>query len=234
MKHVSSRRQTLLFSATFDAAVEQLAVKSLKSPQRFSTGTDAPSSTVAHTLYPVPQHLKPGLLQRLLDEMNVHSILVFTRTKHRADRVTEKIKRAGYAASALHSNKSQNQRKQAMDQFRTGQIKVLVATDIAARGLDVASISHVINFDIPDSATSYIHRIGRTGRAERLGDAYTLVTQEDKQTIRDIEKILGTPIERKVLDNFNYNEAMEKNVRAFPLPQVQDRGRVRSQQRRYA
>jgi ATP-dependent RNA helicase RhlE len=170
----------------------------------------------------------------LLDEMNVHSILVFTRTKHRADRVTEKIKRAGYAASALHSNKSQNQRKQAMDQFRTGQIKVLVATDIAARGLDVASISHVINFDIPDSATSYIHRIGRTGRAERLGDAYTLVTQEDKQTIRDIEKILGTPIERKVLDNFNYNEAMEKNVRAFPLPQVQDRGRVRSQQRRYA
>jgi ATP-dependent RNA helicase RhlE len=234
MKHVSSRRQTLLFSATFDAAVEQLAVKSLKSPQRFSTGTDAPSSTVAHTLYPVPQHLKPGLLQRLLDEMNVHSILVFTRTKHRADRVTEKIKRAGYAASALHSNKSQSQRKQAMDQFRTGQIKVLVATDIAARGLDVASISHVINFDIPDSATSYIHRIGRTGRAERLGDAFTLVTHEDKQTIRDIEKILGTPIERKVLDNFNYNEAMEKNVRAFPLPLVQDRGRVRSQQRRYA
>lgn len=234
MKHVSSRRQTLLFSATFDAAVEQLAVKSLRSPQRYSTGTDAPSTTVAHTLYPVPQHLKPGLLQRLLDEMTVHSILVFTRTKHRADRVTEKIKRAGYAASALHSNKSQSQRKQAMDQFRTGQIKVLVATDIAARGLDVASISHVINFDIPDSATSYIHRIGRTGRAERLGDAFTLVTHEDKQTIRDIEKILGAPIERKVLDNFNYNEAMEKNVRVFPIPQVHDRGRVRSQQRRFA
>jgi ATP-dependent RNA helicase RhlE len=234
MKQVPSQRQTLLFSATFDAAVEQLAVKSLRSPQRFSMGTDAPSDTVAHTLYPVPQHLKPGLLQRLLDEMTVNSILVFTRTKHRADRVAEKIKRAGYAASALHSNKSQSQRKQAMDQFRTGKIKVLVATDIAARGLDVASISHVINFDIPDSATSYIHRIGRTGRAERLGDAYTLVTREDKDTIRDIEKILGTPIERKVLEGFNYQEALEKNTGAFPIPRVHDRSRVRSLQRQYA
>jgi ATP-dependent RNA helicase RhlE len=234
MKQVPSQRQTLLFSATFDAAVEQLAVKSMRSPQRFSMGTDAPSDTVAHTLYPVPQHLKPGLLQRLLDEMTVESILVFTRTKHRADRVAEKIKRAGYAASVLHSNKSQNQRKQAMDQFRTGKIKVLVATDIAARGLDVASISHVINFDIPDSATSYIHRIGRTGRAERLGDAFTLVTREDKDTIRDIEKILGTPIERKVLEGFNYQEVLEKNTGAFPLPRVHDRSRVRSLQARYA
>jgi ATP-dependent RNA helicase RhlE len=234
IKQVPSQRQTLLFSATFDAAVEQLAVKSLRSPQRFSIGIDAPSDTVAHTLYPVPQHLKPGLLQRLLDEMSVHSILVFTRTKHRADRVTEKIKRAGYAASALHSNKSQSQRKQAMDQFRTGKIKVLVATDIAARGLDVASISHVINFDIPDSATSYIHRIGRTGRAERLGDAFTLVTREDKDTIRDIEKILGAPIERKVLEGFNYQEALEQNTRTFPLPRVHDRVRVRSLQRQFA
>jgi ATP-dependent RNA helicase RhlE len=234
MKQVPSRRQTLLFSATFDAAVEQLAAKFLRSPQRFSMGTDAPSDTVAHTLYPVPQHLKPGLLQRLLDEMTVDSILVFTRTKHRADRVAEKIKRAGYAASVLHSNKSQSQRKQAMDQFRTGKIKVLVATDIAARGLDVASISHVINFDIPDSATSYIHRIGRTGRAERLGDAFTLVTREDKDTIRDIEKILGAPIERKVLEGFNYHEVLEKTPRVLPLPRVQDRTRVRSQQRHYA
>jgi ATP-dependent RNA helicase RhlE len=232
MKQVPSRRQTLLFSATFDAAVEQLAAKFLRSPQRFSMGTDAPSDTVAHTLYPVPQHLKPGLLQRLLDEMTVDSILVFTRTKHRADRVAEKIKRAGYAASVLHSNKSQSQRKQAMDQFRTGKIKVLVATDIAARGLDVASISHVINFDIPDSATSYIHRIGRTGRAERLGDAFTLVTREDKDTIRDIEKILGAPIERKVLEGFNYHEALEQNTRTFP--RSHDMSRVRLPQRQYA
>ena len=232
MKQVSSQRQTLLFSATFDAAVEQLAAKSLRSPQRFSMGIDAPSRTVAHTLYPVPQHLKPGLLQRLLGEMTVHSILVFTRTKHRADRVTEKIKRAGYAASVLHSNKSQSQRKQAMDQFRTGKIKVLVATDIAARGLDVASISHVINFDIPDSATSYIHRIGRTGRAERLGDAFTLVTHEDKDTIRDIEKILGAPIERKVLEGFNYKEVLEKNT--VVLPQRQNHNRFRSLKAHYA
>jgi ATP-dependent RNA helicase RhlE len=232
MKQVPSRRQTLLFSATFDAAVEQLAAKFLRSPQRFSMGTDAPSDTVAHTLYPVPQHLKPGLLQRLLDEMTVDSILVFTRTKHRADRVAEKIKRAGYAASVLHSNKSQSQRKQAMDQFRTGKIKVLVATDIAARGLDVASISHVINFDIPDSATSYIHRIGRTGRAERLGDAFTLVTRDDKDTIRDIERLLGAPIERKVLAGFNYQEALEQNTRTFP--RGHEVSRARSPQRQYA
>jgi ATP-dependent RNA helicase RhlE len=195
-------------------------------------GTDAPTSTVAHTLYPVPQHLKPGLLQRLLDEMTVNSILVFTRTKHRADRVVEKIKRAGYAASALHSNKSQNQRKLAVDQFRAGKIKVLVATDIAARGLDIASISHVINFDIPDSATSYIHRIGRTGRAERLGDAFTLVTHEDKDTIRDIEKILGSPIERRLLEGFNYRESSEKDP--VVLPSRQTYNRVRSLKRQYA
>ncbi|MCX5856849.1 MAG: DEAD/DEAH box helicase [Deltaproteobacteria bacterium] len=232
MKQTSPRRQTLLFSATFDAAVEQLAAKSMRFPQRFSMGTDAPTSTVAHTLYPVPQHLKPGLLQRLLDEMTVNSILVFTRTKHRADRVVEKIKRAGYAASALHANKSQSQRKLAVDQFRAGKIKVLVATDIAARGLDIASISHVINFDIPDSATSYIHRIGRTGRAERLGDAFTLVTHEDKDTIRDIEKILGSPIERRLLEGFNYREASDKDPVALPSRHTYNR--VRSLKRQYA
>jgi ATP-dependent RNA helicase RhlE len=157
--------------------------------------------------------------------MTVNSILVFTRTKHRADRVAEKVTRAGYAASALHANKSQSQRKQAMDRFRAGKINVLVATDIAARGLDIASISHVINFDIPDSATSYIHRIGRTGRAERLGDAFTLVTHEDKATIRDIEKILGTPIERRVLAGFNYSEPTEKDHVASPRRQSFNRTR---------
>jgi ATP-dependent RNA helicase RhlE len=232
MKQVSSQRQTLLFSATFDATLEQLAAKSMRFPQRFSMGTDAPSCTVAHALYPVPQHLKPGLLQRLLDEMTVNSILIFTRTKHRADRVTEKINRAGYSASALHSNKSQNQRKQAMDQFRSGKIKVLVATDIAARGLDVASISHVINFDIPDSATSYIHRIGRTGRAERMGDAFTLVTHDDKDTIRDIEKILGTPIERRLLEGFNYRESSDKIPAVLPSRHIH--GRTHSLKRQYA
>ena len=225
IKKLSPQRQTLLFSATFDGAVEQLAAKTLRSPQRFSVGTEAPSSTVEHTLYPVAQHRKPGLLERLLKEMTVNSVLVFTRTKHRADRVTEKIQRAGYAVSALHSDKSQSQRKQAMDHFRTGRIKVLVATDIAARGLDIASISHVINFDIPDSATSYIHRIGRTGRAERLGDAFTLVTQEDKATIRDIEKILGTPIKRRVLEGFNYNEQTEKTAVALPRRRSFNRAR---------
>jgi ATP-dependent RNA helicase RhlE len=210
LKQLPPKRQTLLYSATFDAAVEQLAANTLHHPKRFSMGVDAPVGTVAHTLYPVPQHLKPGLLQGLLQEMTVNSILVFTRTKHRADRVAEKMQRAGYAATALHSNKSQNQRKQAMDHFRAGKINILVATDIAARGLDISNISHVINFDIPDSATTYIHRIGRTGRAERSGDAFTLVTQEDKATIRDIEQILGAPIERRLLEGFNYSKPAEK------------------------
>ena len=225
MKAVSPERQTLLFSATFDAAVEKLAAKTLRSPQRFSMGNDAPSSMVSHMLYPVPQHLKPGLLQKLLDNMNVDSVLVFTRTKHRADRVAEKVTRAGYAASALHANKSQSQRKQAMDRFRAGKINVLVATDIAARGLDIASISHVINFDIPGTATDYIHRIGRTGRAERTGDALTLVTSDDKATILDIEKILGTSIERRVLAGFNYSELTEKDHVASPRRQSFNRTR---------
>lgn len=207
LKQLPAKRQTMLFSATFDTAVERLAAKELRTPQRYAIGSDAPSATVAHALYPVPQHLKPGLLEKLLRERTVHSALVFTRTKHRADRVAEKIKRAGFTTAALHSNKSQNQRKQAMDRFRTGQITVLVATDIAARGLDVANISHVINFDMPDSATTYIHRIGRTGRAECTGDAFTLVTKEDKETIRDIEKILGTAIERRTLEGFDYRQS---------------------------
>jgi len=135
----------------------------------------------------------------LIKKTVAQSILVFTRTKHRADRVTEIIKRAGHPAAALHANKSQSQRQHAMDQFRSGRLSILVATDIAARGLDVASISHVINYDMPDSATTYIHRIGRTGRASRTGDALTLATWEDADVVKDIEKLLGTPIRREAL-----------------------------------
>ncbi|MDD5711980.1 MAG: DEAD/DEAH box helicase [Smithellaceae bacterium] len=211
LKDVSQKRQTLLFSATFDSSLERLAASASRSPKRFSMGNDAPAATVSHALYPVPQHLKPGLLQKLLEGMDSKSVLVFTRTKHRADRIADKIKRAGFSAAALHSNKSQGQRKQAMDHFRAGKINVLVATDIAARGLDIAGISHVINFDIPDTATTYIHRIGRTGRAEHTGDAFTLVTSEDRDTIRDIERLLGTQVERRMLDGFDYKDLSVKD-----------------------
>jgi ATP-dependent RNA helicase RhlE len=212
IRQVAPKRQTLLFSATFEAALEKLIQNSLHHPKRFSMGVEAPAGTVTHTLYPVAQHLKTNLLLKLLPDMTANSILLFTRTKHRADRVADKIGRAGYRTATLHADKSQNQRKNALDQFRTGRVQILVATDIAARGLDITTISHVINYDIPDCANAYIHRIGRTGRAERAGDALTLVTHEDKALLRDIEKILGRPIERRTVEGFNYDERKKEDT----------------------
>ena len=198
-------RQTMLFSATFAPEIQPLAAQALRNPVRVEVSTGAPVQTVAHALYPVPQQIKTALLLKLLSKTKVDSVLVFTRTKHRANRVAEQLQRAGHRVAALHANKSQNQRQQALDQFRAGKVQILVATDIAARGIDVATISHVINYDIPDTADTYIHRIGRTGRAERLGDALTLVTSEDRDMIRDIERRLKAPIERRTLPDFDYN-----------------------------
>ncbi len=205
LSHLPRERQTMLFSATFAPELEQLAAQSLRNPERVDVGIRAPVKTVAHALYPVPQHLKTALLLKLLGTTDTNSVLIFTRTKHRANRVAEQIRRAGHATAALHSNKSQNQRQLALDEFRAGKVQILVATDIAARGLDIATISHVINYDIPDTADTYIHRIGRTGRAEREGDALTLVTSEDGATIRDIERTLKAPIERRTVADFDYS-----------------------------
>lgn len=203
--HLPAQRQTMLFSATFAPELQQLAAQTLRNPKRVDAGTNAPTKTVAHALYPVAQHLKTPLLLALLERTDTNSVLIFTRTKHRANRLSEQIKRAGYDVAVLHSNKSQNQRQLALEQFRTGKVQLLVATDIAARGLDIATVSHVINYDIPDTADTYIHRIGRTGRAEREGDALTLVTGEDNDTCRAIERALKAPIERRTLDDFDYN-----------------------------
>ncbi|MBN1596040.1 DEAD/DEAH box helicase [candidate division FCPU426 bacterium] len=203
-----AERQTMLFSATFDAAMERLIASSLRSPERFSVDAEAPADTVAHTIYPVAQNMKNSLLLQLIKKTVARSILVFTRTKHRADRVVDVIKRAGHHAAALHANKSQSQRQHALAQFRSGRLSILVATDIAARGLDIASISHVINYDMPDSATTYIHRIGRTGRASRTGDALTLATWEDADVVRNIEQILGAPIRREELAGITDNTVL--------------------------
>jgi ATP-dependent RNA helicase RhlE len=216
LKLLPSQRQTLLFSATFDGALERLMGNHLRSPKHFAVNTEAPADTVSHVLYPVPQHLKTSLLLDLLKEMTGNSILIFTRTKHRADRITERIERAGHTVAALHANKTQGQRQKALDQFRAGKIRILVATDIAARGLDIEAISHVVNYDIPDTATTYIHRIGRTGRAERTGEAFTLVTVEDRGVVRDIEKILGTPITRRAVSGFDYTEAPKPSDPSAP------------------
>ena len=204
IKAVPAKRQTLLFSATFPKEIEELASMSLFNPQRISLGISRPAQTVKHALYPVQQHQKAGLLLALLKKTDTDSVLIFTRTKHRAERLAKQIDHAGFRVTSLHSNRSQNQRQAALGGFKTGHFQIMVATDIAARGLDVESISHVINFDMPDTADAYIHRIGRTGRAERSGDAFTLVTPEDGDMIRTLEKIMGSPLSRESLPDFDY------------------------------
>lgn len=200
-------RQTMLFSATFPAELNRFAAQALRDPERITMGISAPAETVAHAIYPVPTALKAPLLSALLKGITSDSVLIFTRTKHRADRVAAHLTRDGYAAGVLHSNRTQIQRQRALADFRSGKIPYLVATDIAARGLDVSSISHVINFDIPDSADAYIHRIGRTGRALRTGEAYTLVTREDFDTVQIIERALGERLPTQLLNGFDYQQA---------------------------
>jgi ATP-dependent RNA helicase RhlE len=204
IKAVPSQRQTMLFSATFPSEVEALAGQSLKQPQRITMGLSRPVHTVAHALYPVPAHLKSPLLLEIIRRTDTSSVLVFTRTRHRAEKLANQIGRAGHKVTSLHSDRTQGQRQAALAGFRRGQYHILVATDIAARGLDVEGISHVINFDMPDTADAYIHRIGRTGRAEKTGDAFTLVTPEDTDMIRSLERIMGKPLRRETLDGFDY------------------------------
>jgi ATP-dependent RNA helicase RhlE len=204
IKAVPAQRQTMLFSATFPAEIEQLASQSLKHPKRIAVGISRPAHTVTHALYPVPQHLKGTLLIALLKHTDTNSVLIFTRTKHRAHRVAQQIARAGFDVTSLHGDRTQGQRQSALKGFKDGTHQIMVATDIAARGLDVESISHVINFDMPDTADAYIHRIGRTGRAERTGDAFTLVTPEDSDMVRALEKIMGKPLPKLTLPDFDY------------------------------
>jgi len=204
IKAVPNQRQTMLFSATFPREVEQLANQSLKQPHRIAVGISRPAHTVSHALYPISQHLKRKLLLTLLKQTDTESVLIFTRTKHRARRLQRQIKNAGYKATSLHSDRTQGQRQKALNGFKNGQFQIMVATDIAARGLDVENISHVINFDMPDTADAYIHRIGRTGRAKRTGDAFTFVTPDDDGMIRRLEKIMGQKLKRKNIKGFDY------------------------------
>ena len=212
IKAVPARRQTMLFSATFPPEVEKLASESLKQPNRIAVGLSRPACTVSHALYPVAQHLKRGLLLAILKQTDTDSVLIFTRTKHRARRLQKQIKNAGYKVTSLHSDRTQGQRQTALNGFKNGQFQIMVATDIAARGLDVDSISHVINFDMPDTADAYIHRIGRTGRAKRTGDAFTLVAPDDEDMIRKLEKIMGHNLERQTIKGFNYTAPTPPSV----------------------
>ncbi len=200
-------RQTMLFAATFPPELDRFVAQTLQSPERISMGISTPAQTVAHAIYPVPTALKTALLKAMLQEITAKSVLIFTRTRHRADRVAAYLTRAGYPTAVLHANRTQSQRHRALADFRAGAVPYLVATDIAARGIDVLTISHVINFDIPDTADAYIHRIGRTGRATRSGEAFTLVTREDHETVQSIERTLGKRLPTQVLAGFDYQQA---------------------------
>lgn len=217
LSYLSQDRQNMLFSATFAPELTQLAASTFKNPERIDVDICAPAKTVEHALYPCPQHLKTMLLLRLLTEVETNSVLIFTRTKHRADRLARQMQIAGHVTATLHSDKSQGQRQTALDSFRSGRCPILIATDIAARGLDIESVSHVINYDVPDTADAYIHRIGRTGRAEREGDAMTFVTKDDAGIVWDIERALGSQIEQRKLADFDYaipDTSSERNTAA--------------------
>ncbi|MCS6839269.1 MAG: DEAD/DEAH box helicase [Roseiflexaceae bacterium] len=200
-------RQTMLFSATMPDTVRSLAREALRNPLTVRIGRDAPVATVTHAIYPVPEHLKTALLIELLERTSAQSVLIFTRTKHRAQHLGDTLARLGYRATSLHGDLSQNRRQAALDGFRSGRYQILTATDIAARGIDVAHITHVINYDMPQTAEAYTHRVGRAGRAARTGDAFTLVTRSDTAMVRAIERLIGEPLKRETVPGFDYNAA---------------------------
>jgi ATP-dependent RNA helicase RhlE len=207
LKQLPRQRQTLMFSATMPDEIRKLAFEALRQPVVVKVGQTAPAETVRHIHFPVAQDLKTPLLLKILKETRIDSVLVFTRTKQRAKRLGEVLAKAGYGATSLQGNLSQARRQAALDGFRSGKFQILVATDIAARGIDVSNVSHVVNFDIPTTADAYIHRIGRTGRAERNGEAFNLVTADDHPIVRAIDRLIGTPIEQRILPDFDYKPA---------------------------
>ncbi len=215
LERLPKERQTLLFSATMPDAIRKLAEDMLKDPVTIQVDRIKPAATVRHSLYPVEQHLKTALLMKVLESHTEGSVLVFTRTKHRAKRVGELLVKAGYKAASLQGNLSQNRRQEAMDGFRDGSYRILVATDIAARGIDVSLIGLVLNLDMPETSEFYVHRIGRTGRAERTGEAITFVCKDDAGAIRSLEKLLGKQIERKLLTDFDYTVPAPKKDEEF-------------------
>jgi ATP-dependent RNA helicase RhlE len=202
---VPKYRQTLLFSATMPPEVEALARKYLRKPIVVQVGRRSQAATtVTHAVYPVPRDRKSALLANLLREAALDSVLVFTRTKHGADRVVRHLEREGIEATAMHADKTQPQRTKALEDFKSGKVRVLVATDIAQRGLDISDITHVVNYDVPQQAEDYVHRIGRTGRAEKEGDAFTYMSPDEIAMVRSIERVIGQPIPRISVPGFDF------------------------------
>jgi len=208
VQQLPKQRQTLMFSATLSKEIEVLTHEFQRAPKIVQIGRRAnPAETVTQLLYEVPKHLKPALLLHLLQDPQMNMVLVFSRMKHAADRIARQLEQKGVRTATLHSNRSQSQRLRALKDFKSGAVRVLVATDIAARGIDVDGISHVVNYDFPMHSEDYVHRIGRTGRAHAVGDAISFVTPEDYGELRALERFIGRGIVRKKAEGFNYSAA---------------------------
>ncbi len=217
VERCTGARQTMLFSATIPPEIEQLCRWALRAPETVEIGQRRmPAETVTHALYPVDIDQKQDLLEELLRRTDYDQVLVFCRTKDGADRVARKLHNQGHSVAVLHSNRTQREREQALNGFRNGRYEVMVATDIAARGIDVEQISHVINFDVPHHPEDYVHRIGRTGRAQTVGDAFTIMTTQDLQEVAAIEHFIGQKIPRVKLEGFNY--AYNRLLDSSPKP----------------
>ncbi len=219
------KRQTMLFSATMPPEVVRLARDFLIDPKTIQVGpTTAAAVGVSHLALPVPAHLKTELLVELLHDEMMASVLVFVRTKHRADRVARQLEHSGVPASVIHGDRSQGQRVRALEGFREGRHRILVATDIAARGIDVEGVSHVVNYDVPHEPEIYIHRVGRTARAQRVGDAFTLVAKEEEEDFLRIEQLLGITIRRATIPGFPYQKSAPEHRESFHGPRDGRRG----------
>ena len=205
VRQVPTDRQTLLFSATLPPEIERLAASVLREPETVEIGARrSPAETVTHAVYPVAAEQKFDLLMALLERTNYDSALIFCRTKHGADRIAHQLKVGKHSVAVLHSNRTQRERIEALEGFKSGKYEVMVATDIAARGLDIAGVSHVINYDVPEHPEDYVHRIGRTGRAQNVGDAFTLMNGGELPALQAIERFIGQKIPRLKLENFSY------------------------------
>jgi ATP-dependent RNA helicase RhlE len=208
LRLLPANRQTLMFSATMPAELNRVASEALKNPKRLDMGPSMsrPAPRIAQSAYMCPKASKPALLEKLLDTFDDHTAIVFTRTKHGADRLARRLKTAGHNAAPIHGDRSQGQRERALRDFKNGRVTVLVATDIASRGIDVDDVTHVINFDVPRAPEDYVHRIGRTGRMDAEGEAITFVSPDESKDFAAIENVLGKKVPRKTLDGFDARE----------------------------
>jgi ATP-dependent RNA helicase RhlE len=241
VKHLPAKRQTLLFSATMPDDIKALANDLLQNPVNIKIGHTAPVDSVTHRFYPVPMESKTALLKDILDNTEMESVLVFTRTKSRARSVALQLDKSGYKVISLHGNLTQQKRQKALDGFRDGRYEIMVATDIAARGIDVTRISHVINYDMPSTTDAYTHRIGRTGRASKTGDAFTFVTGQDVVLAHSLKRVLGEKLQYHSVDgltmtiplvaspaparrSFNKNGGQQNNNRRSFAPSSKSNG----------